>query len=680
VPSPAPALRLGTHAALALVIAVVLGVAAFVTSSGNGLGGTTWTEIALVALALGLLGALLVARVPPTAPAGVALAAFAALALLTALSVAWSVAPDQSWLEAARTTGYLAAFAAALFLARLRPRAWPALLGAIILLATGLSAWAVLVKVFSWPIEGQPALGRLLAPFAYWNATGLMAALGLAPLLWLASRRERERARELTRGWAVRAAAVPGITLLITVVMLSYSRSALAAAVVAVGGFFLLAETRLRATLMLALGGGGAAAVCGWALSENSLTADHVSAGARHASGHMLGLILLAVLIVVGSLAGAAARWSDRTVLAPEIRRRVGTVLIVCVALVPVAGVVALAESSRGLTGEVTHVWTTLTSTKASVGDSPNRLVDIANSRPRYWRQGIVVGEHHLLGGTGAGSFAVARLRYSTAILTLSGGDHVHSYVLQTFADLGLLGLLVSLLLLITWGRAAWLTLRDRAPALKDERDGVVALLAVVLAFGVSSAVDWTWFYPGVALPALLSAGWLAGRGPLAATNRGGDAKPAPLGNRPGTIFALTGLLVAGLALAWVIWQPLRAADADNAAISALAQGNAAAALANARSAAAQDPLSLLPRQELAVIFSDLREPGPARAELVEATTVQPGNPAAWSALGSYALGAHEPRLALRALRREQALDTIAGAALAAQIAQAESELARQKG
>ncbi len=37
----------------------------------------------------------------------------------------------------------------------------------------------------------------------------------------------------------------------------------------------------------------------------------------------------------------------------------------------------------------------------------------------------------------------------------------------------------------------------------------------MVVAFGVSSAIDWTWFVPGVAVPALVAAGWLAGRGPL---------------------------------------------------------------------------------------------------------------------------------------------------------------------
>ena len=62
---------------------------------------------------------------------GVTLLLFAALAALTFASIAWSVQPDNSWVEANRTVAYLAAFAAALALARLLPERWPALLGAL---------------------------------------------------------------------------------------------------------------------------------------------------------------------------------------------------------------------------------------------------------------------------------------------------------------------------------------------------------------------------------------------------------------------------------------------------------------------------------------------------------------------------------------------------------------------
>ena len=57
------------------------------------------------------------------------------------------------------------------------------------------------------------------------------------------------------------------------------------------------------------------------------------------------------------------------------------------------------------------------------------------------------------------------------------------------------------------------------------ERVALVTLFTVVVIFGVHSLIDFTWFVPGNALPALLAAGFLAGRGPLGA----GQPLPRPL-------------------------------------------------------------------------------------------------------------------------------------------------------
>ena len=51
------------------------------------------------------------------------LGASTALAAYTALSITWSLSPGDSWLEANRTFAYVAAFAGALALVRLVPRA-----------------------------------------------------------------------------------------------------------------------------------------------------------------------------------------------------------------------------------------------------------------------------------------------------------------------------------------------------------------------------------------------------------------------------------------------------------------------------------------------------------------------------------------------------------------------------
>ena len=40
----------------------------------------------------------------------------------------------------------------------------------------------------------------------------------------------------------------------------------------------------------------------------------------------------------------------------------------------------------------------------------------------------------------------------------------------------------------------------------------MTTLAVTVIVFGVHSAIDWTWFVPANALPAMICAGWVASR------------------------------------------------------------------------------------------------------------------------------------------------------------------------
>ena len=643
--------------ASALVLACVLTLVAFTAGGGDvDLPANTWVEIALTVLGFGLVTVVVLRGASAPAWGAVTLLLFAALAGLTALSVAWSVVPDKSWIEAGRTAGYLGAFAAAMATCRLAPERWRSLIIAIALTSVALSGWAALAKVFPASLDPQDHVGRLLAPFGYWNATGLMAALGLAPCLWLGAREEGSAAQ--------RAAAVPAIALLISVVVLSYSRSALLAAVIGVAIWFAAVPGRLRGVLVLGLGGLGAIVIAGWALGEVAFTDDQITLPIRASEGHTFGVILVVVFAALAVIAYLVLSRADHVSLSAATRRRIGTVLICLLALVPIAAVGKAAVSARGLTGEVSHVWSDLTTAK-SVGDNPGRLVDLANSRPSYWREGLTVGEHALLAGVGADGFGTAQYRYTddTAIAA-----DAHSYVIQTFADLGLIGLALSFGLLIAWSIASARPLRRRRGHHRDrageddvdafcaERAGMWSLLCAVVAFGVGSTVDWTWFYPGVAVPALVCAGWLAARGPLdqrvGVRPRGAESAAAVVPRLAATALAAVAVLIA-----WAIWQPLRSIDADNAATTALIQGNGSAALADANSAAASDPVAVLPLWELSDVYSDLGEPERARAEALNAVNLQPENPQSWGFLGAFYLSAHEPRPALSALERAHALD-----------------------
>ena len=656
---------------MALVLAGALTVVAFTTSSASivvNLPANTWIEIVLVLCAGALALAVLLRGGAGPAWGAVTLASLAALAALSALSIAWSVAPDVSWMEAGRTVSYVCAFGGALALARLFPQRWRALIGAIAVLAVLLSGWAVLVKVFPATLDRQDGFGRLLAPFGYWNATGLIAAMGLPACLWAGARRE---GAVLTR-----ALALPALALLVAVVALSYSRSAVLAAVLGLAVWFAVVPLRLRGAALLALGGIGGALISAWALGAVAFTQDGVALSTRVSDGHTFGLVLVVVLGLLVPAGVAAVGRLDRAGLSAERRRRLGTILIGLLGLLPLAAIAVLAGSSRGLTGEISHIWGNLTSTSSSVGDHASRLIALANSRPRYWREGLTVGSHAPLGGVGAGGFQFAQTRYTD---DTAFANHAHSYVIETFADLGLVGLALSLTALVAWCVAAARTLRrgrgprqDRAGevsapadveqgrtfegALQAQRAGMGTLVSVVIAFGASSSIDWSWFIPGVALPALICAGWLAGRGPLDAPV-GLRAHARSLRAGAGTVLASTAVVGLTVLVAWMIWQPLRSVDDAAAAMNALGNGNGALALADAQAAASEDPVAWAPLWDLSVIESALGDTGRARAELLAGVARQPDNAQAWYQLGTFELHHGQVRAAVRALQRAHALD-----------------------
>jgi O-Antigen ligase len=650
-PTLAERRRPGGDVVIGAVGAAALCLVAFFASGGVDLAPNTWVQVGLIVVAAGAAIALAVFGDRGPAWGGRALLLFAALAALTYASIAWSVQPDNSWLEANRTLSYFAAFAAALMLARLAPERWPALVGAVAAAATVVCGYALLVKVFPATFDATDSLGRLQAPFGYWNAVGLMGALGIPASLWAGARREGSL--------LLRTATVPALAILVSALALTYSRSAIVVAVIGLVVWFGLAPLRLRSALILALGLAGAAAISIWGLTTRGISADSMALPARTSAGHTFGIVLVIVLVVATGAGAAAVLLLDRTTLSVRARRSVATGLLVLVALLPIAGIGALAASQRGLTGEVSHLWNGVTNPNGIVSDTPGRLVDLSNSRPHYWSLAITLGEHHLLAGVGAVGFATAQPSSSSPVWNSehAHATHAHGYLAETFADFGLIGLAVSLALLVAWWLATARTLElrwprrasaERAPPGGEaiaERTGLIALLAVVVTFGVHSLIDWTWFIPGCTVPALACAGWLAGRGPLSA-RVGRLPHPRRLSRSPGAVLALISTVVVTLVAIWVVVQPLRSSDAYSAAETAAYQGNGAAALSDARSAAAEDPVSVDSLFLLSVIYDHMGSRVSARGELVKATSLQPANAATWQELGCYDYSHHDPEAA----------------------------------
>ena len=647
----------GPGAWLSVVVALVILLATFVGRGGVRLGPTTAVEIGLV-----LTGAVAIAAACLTSGRGrlygvPAVIAFGLLAAYTALSITWSLAPSDSWLETNRTFAYLAVFAGAVALVRLAPGRWAALLYGVLAGLVAICAWALLTKVFPASLNPDETLARLRAPFEYWNSVGLTAAMAVLPLLWLTARR--------TGSGAVNALAWPLLGLVLVCLMLSYSRGALVALAIGLAVWFIAVPLRLRAVAALAISALTAVPVVIWAFAQDGLTVDRAPMSARVDAGHELGALLL-LLVAVLAVAGLAVGFFT-TQRPPDARTRriAGRGLLGLLALVPVAVLIALAASPGGVSGQTSDAWNRLTDPQARTpGNTPDRLAATSSVRAQYWDEALKVHADSTVVGTGAGSYAVVRTRYR------QNGDvlvrHAHGYFVQTLSDLGWIGVGLSLLAALAWvlaaARALGMRRRDRGLPFDAERVAMWTMAATVVVFALHSAIDWTWFVPGNVVPALLLAGWVAGRGPLRdrlapaeppaaepaepAAPRTGWRRfaPAPVG---GVLAALA--IATALLASWAAYQPQRSVAAGDKALALLDQGKYEQAVATARTAVDRNPLSPEPLFELAAIQQARGQTPEAKAALIRATEVQPASSEAWRRLGQFRLDAlSEPRTALK--------------------------------
>ena len=122
-----------------------------------------------------------------------------ALAALTALSIVWSLYPSDSWVEANRTLAYAATFAAGIAAVRLARDRWqPVLLGLLLAVVAVVGLYGLATKVAPGWLAPDEIYARLREPFGYWNAVGVMAAMGIPLCLWLGDR-DGSRARSRSR-------------------------------------------------------------------------------------------------------------------------------------------------------------------------------------------------------------------------------------------------------------------------------------------------------------------------------------------------------------------------------------------------------------------------------------------------------------------------------------------------
>ena len=163
---------------------------------------------------------------------------------------------------------------------------------------------------------------------------------------------------------------------------------------------------------------------------------------------------------------------------------------------------------------------------------------------------------------------------------------------------------------------------------------------------------------PGNAIPALLVAGWVAGR--AGGEPALGAAPLAAEGGWRGTLRSawrspvrVTGA-VAALALAaiavWVTWQPQRSVNATDDALVAVEANRLPAARADVRRAEDANPLSTTPLYVGATVESAAGNTAGARTLLRRATRMEPSSSEPWLRLAQFELDQGDADAALRAL------------------------------
>jgi len=507
------------------------------------------------------------------------------LALVCAISSLWSASVELSVIEADRVAVYLGVFLAAFLIAQTDERRQRFAEGLAIAIAA-IAILGVVSRLLPHVLYVGSSLGagpRLNYPLGYWNANGALLGIGVALLLWSSRRSTWGPLRWLS------TAALP-IALL--ALYLTYSRGGLLAFVVACACLIALSRDRLWLLATLAIGVLCTLPAVLGVQAREALALNLGEATAR-SQGVTVTLILLAGVGLCLFLV-AALRWEERREGAlsgravaisrdPKVLKGIalGAALLAIVATIAVGG----------------RAWDRFKSSDIQFPSNPqSHFTDIkgAGRADFYDVAAEAFGEAPVLGhGAGTYQFSWDELR------TIAKPAHnAHSLYLQAFAELGLVGGLLALGLVgwLLWcGFSAW---RNGA---EPERDRHAVLLAAMLAFAVSAAIDWLWEI------AALGAIFFAAAGVVVAARCAQiAADPRREGPGPGAENRRFGLTVTAVVIAWVsaiaLVGPLLVEHEIDASRAAFDREDFGAAVDHAQNARSIEPWAASPYVQLGLI------------------------------------------------------------------------------
>lgn len=467
--------------------------------------------VASIVLAWVLLVRIVSSRRPFEGLAPATLVAIAALTLYAALtlaSAAWSHSTSRALIAFDRALLYLLVLvlfgAVRASAANMRWLVRGLVLGASIVCVAGLTSR---VAPDVWHTAPDVANQRLSYPVTYWNALGLLAALGIVFSFHLSCSLGERR--------SVRILAAAMLPLFAATLFFTFSRGAIAAGAVGLIVYVLVARPSGLLSGALATIPVSAALIV-LAYEASLLDTVDPTTPAAVSQGHRVALAA-----AVSALVCAALRLLLAARLDPRLRRRAGKPLMsrraTGAAIGAAAAAAVLAILATGAPETLAHDWNRFVSgaaTHGNNGDLRQRLTDPSNNgRSDLWRvalHGFAAAPVH---GYGAGMYQTLwdsrRPHFAYTV-------NAHSLYLQAMAELGVPGLV--LLVVLVGGVLGGLATRARPPL----RSLYGALLAAGLVWALQAGVDWTWEMPVVTIPFFAAAG-LA----LSPRARSGQDRPA---------------------------------------------------------------------------------------------------------------------------------------------------------
>lgn len=565
--------------------------------------------------------------------AGIAVAAvLALLALWTGLAtLLWSAGQERGFLEFTRVLTLLGFF---VFFAMLQGR--DALRGGLAAVgcAVGFIALVALASRFhpSWFADsGIPAnypVSRLNFPLDYWNGLAALLAIGIAPLLWLAA-----SARSLP-GRAIGAALIPpaGLALYLTA-----SRGGAIAAVVALVFLFAAAPGRIRLAFHALVPLAGSALLI-WAISRRPELRDLAGGPELGRQGDQMILITLVTCAGVAALQWLVA-WAMETnrIEFPRIERR--TARQAGLGLLAAAAIVVLALIASGFAGDR---WSEFK--EPARGDGTTSRLGNLGSGERYqvWDSALDAASSEPLLGIGPGGFEFWWSQNGEGAQFVRDA---HSLYLESLAELGPIGLLLVLALVI--GPMA-LACRSALGRGSPERRGALAAGAGgMAAFAVAAGVDWAWEMTVLPVAFLLLAAGATGPASLSRRDRSSSRFSDPGIALPGRL-ALA-LVPIGCILAIAV--PTLSTEAVRSSQEAFRDGDLDRSFEQADRAVDIAPFSAEAEIQRALVLDARDDTAEAIESARDAVDLEPSNWRNWLVLSQIAEG-EDPDTSAEALDR----------------------------